>query len=81
MLKLRTDLLKHLTTEDVIEGALANIHRYEPEPNFSKTGTGHLLSATPEYRAKEIERNRKLVHKLKQRAQAAAAKASAKNCC
>jgi hypothetical protein len=41
-MKLRLDLLEHLTAEDILEEVLANNHRYKPEPNFSKTGVGSL---------------------------------------
>ena len=55
-MKLRTDLLKYLTMEDIAEEALANNHRHKPEPNFAKTGVGSLLPATPEERAQELGR-------------------------
>jgi len=70
-MKLRTDLLKHLTTEDVIEEAQATVHRYKPEPLFSKTGTGSLSSASTRERASEVERSTALVRKLKARAEKA----------
>ena len=41
-MKLRLDLLEHLTTADVLEEGAANQHRYKAEPSFSKTGTGYL---------------------------------------
>jgi hypothetical protein len=44
-MKLRTDLLKYLTTEDFMEEVVANNHRYKPEPNFSKTGVVSLSPA------------------------------------
>lgn len=34
-MKLRLDLLEHLTDEDILEEVLANTHRYKPEPLFS----------------------------------------------
>ena len=37
-MKLRTDLVKHATPEEALKEALANNHRYKPEPLFSKTG-------------------------------------------
>jgi hypothetical protein len=70
-MKLRLDLLKHLTTEDLLEEVLANNHRYKAEPLFSQTGTGSLSSASTEERANEEARNTALIQKLKQRAQQA----------
>jgi len=35
-MKLRTDLLAKLTPELVLEGVVANTHRYRPEPRLSK---------------------------------------------
>ncbi len=66
-MKLRTDLLKFLTMEDIAEEAMANNHRYKPEPNFANTGVGSLLPATPEERAQELVRNQELIERLKQR--------------
>ena len=68
-MKLRLDLLKHMTTEDVMEEALANNHRYKPEPLFSKTGTGSLSSASTAERASEEARNTALIQRLTLRAQ------------
>ncbi len=56
-MKLRLDLLEHLTDEDILEEVLANNHRYKPEPNFSKTGVGSLSSASTEERAQEEARS------------------------
>ena len=56
-MKLRLDLLEVLKDEDILEEVLANNHRYKPEPLFSKTGIGSLLSASTEERAKEVERS------------------------
>ena len=70
-MKLRTDLLKHLTKEDFMEEVLVNNPRYKAEPNFSKTGVGSLSSASTEERASEVERNTALIQKLRQRAQQA----------
>jgi hypothetical protein len=67
-MKLRLDLLKHLTAEDIMEEALANNHRYDPEPNFSRTGVGTLRPATLEERAQEEARNTALIERLKERA-------------
>jgi hypothetical protein len=69
-MKLRLDLLEHLTAEDILEEVLANNHRYKPEPNFSKTGVGSLSSASTEERAQEEARSTVLIEKLKKRAQA-----------
>ena len=67
-MKLRLDLLEHLTTDDIRQAAEKSVHRYKPEPNFSKTGTGTLLSASTEERAKEVEHSMELTRKLEQRA-------------
>ncbi len=56
-MKLRLDLLEHLTDRDILEEVLANNHRYKPEPNFSKTGVGTLSSASTEERAQEEARS------------------------
>ncbi len=72
-MKLRLDLLEHLTDEDILEEVLANNHRYKPEPNFSKTGVGSLSSASIEERAQEEARSTALIARLKQRAQASGA--------
>ena len=56
-MKLRTDLLEHLTDQDILEEVLANNHRYKPEPNFSRTGVGSLSSASIEERAQEEARS------------------------
>ena len=70
-MKLRLDLLEHLTDEDILEEVLANNHRYKPEPLFSKTGVGSLSAASTEERASEEARNTALIQKLTQRAQQA----------
>lgn len=67
-MKLRLDLLEHLTTEDVIQEAEATVHRFKPEPLFSKTGTGSLSSASTQERAREVEHSMALTRKLQQRA-------------
>ena len=42
-MKLRLDLLEHLTAADILEEeAAANQHRYKAGPSFSRTGTGYL---------------------------------------
>ena len=66
-MKLRLDLLEHLTEADILEEVLANNHRFKPEPNFSKTGVGSLSSASTEERAKEVERSTALIQRLTQR--------------
>lgn len=67
-MKLRLDLLEYLTDQDILEEVVANNHRYKPEPNFSKTGIGSLSPATPEERAREVERSRELIRRLQERA-------------
>ena len=67
-MKLRLDLLEHLTAEDILEEALATNHRYKPEPLLSKTGTGSLSSASTEERANEVERSMALTQRLLERA-------------
>lgn len=67
-MKLRLDLLKHLTTEDVIQEAEATVHRFKPEPLFSQTGTGSLSSASIQERAREVEHSMALTQKLQDRA-------------
>ena len=69
-MKLRLDLLEHLTAEDILEEVLANNHRFKPEPLLSKTGTGSLSSASIEERAQEEARSTALIERLKQRARA-----------
>lgn len=68
-MKLRLDLLEHLTDEDILEEVLANNPRYKPEPLFSRTGVGSLSSASTEERAKEVERSTALIERLKKRSQ------------
>jgi hypothetical protein len=67
-MKLRLDLLEYLTDADILEEALANNHRYKPEPLFSKTGVGSLRPATAEERAQEEARGTALIKKLEKRA-------------
>ena len=69
-MKLRLDLLEHLTDEDILTEVLANNHRYKPEPLLSKTGVGSLSSATTEERAQEEARSTALIERLKKRATA-----------
>ena len=70
-MKLRTDLLKHLTMEDIAEVALANNPRYKPEPLFSKTGTGSLSPTSTEDSAREVAHNTELIRKVEARRQQA----------
>jgi hypothetical protein len=70
-MKLRLDLLEHLTEDDLLEEVLANNARYKPEPLFSKTGVGSLSSASTEERASEVQRSTELIQRLEQRAKAA----------
>jgi hypothetical protein len=70
-MKLRLDLLEHLTEDDLLEEVLANNARYKPEPLFSKTGVGRLSSASTEERANEVQRSTELIQRLEQRAKAA----------
>jgi hypothetical protein len=77
-MKLRLDLLEHLSDEDILEEVLANNHRYKAEPLFSKTGVGSLSSASTEERAQEEARSTALIKRLKARAQASGRKSSGK---
>ena len=78
-MKLRLDLLEHLTDQDILEEVLANNHRYKPEPNFSKTGVGSLSSASTEERAQEEARSTALIARLKKRAQESGPKKSSES--
>jgi hypothetical protein len=66
-MKLRLDLLEHLTADDIRQAAEESVHRFKPEPNFSKTGVGYLRPATPEERQQEIARSEALIERLKKR--------------
>jgi hypothetical protein len=66
-MKLRLDLLEHLTDKDILEEVLANNHRYKPEPNFSKTGVGTLSSASTKERAQEEARSTARIRKAMRR--------------
>lgn len=68
MMKLRLDLLEHLTGEDIRQAAEETVHRFKPEPLLSKTGTGSLSSASTEERAREVEHSMALTRKLQARA-------------
>lgn len=63
-MKLRTDLLKKLTPEMMLEGVVMNNHRYAPEPRLSKTGVGSLSSASTAERAKEDALSTGIIQKL-----------------
>ena len=66
-MKLRFDLLEHLTDQDILEEVLANNHRYKPEQLFSKTGVGSLSSASTEERAQEEARSTARIQRAMQR--------------
>jgi len=66
-MKLRLDLLEHLTDQDILEEVLANNHRYKPEPLFSKTGVGSLSSASTEERAQEEARSTARIQRVMRR--------------
>ncbi len=68
-MKLRLDLLEHLTAADVLEEAAANQHRYKAEPSFSKTGTGYLSPKSTADSANEAARSEALTRKLTRRLQ------------
>jgi len=78
-MKLRLDLLKHLTAEDILEEVLANNHRYKAEPLLSKTGVGSLSSASTEERVQEEARSTALIERLKKRAAASGKKSGNKS--
>jgi hypothetical protein len=67
-MKLRLDLLEHLTMEDIAVVALANNHRYKPEPLFSQTGVGSLSPTSTEDSAHEEALNAALIQKVQRRA-------------
>ena len=66
-MKLRLDLLEHLTDADILEEVLANNHRYKPEPLFSRTGVGSLSSASTKERAQEEARSTARIQRAMQR--------------
>jgi hypothetical protein len=68
-MKLRLDLLEHLTAADILKEAAANQHRYKAEPSFSKTGTGHLSPRSMADSANEATRSEALIRKLTRRLQ------------
>ena len=73
-MKLRVDLLDHLTDQDILEEVLANNHRYKPEPNFSKTGVGTLSSASTKERAQEEARSTARIQRAMRRLRQSGAK-------
>jgi hypothetical protein len=66
-MKLRLDLLEHLTDEDILKSVVENNHRYKPEPLFSKTGTGSLSPTSTNDSAREAELNTELIRKVETR--------------
>jgi hypothetical protein len=66
-MKLRLDLAKALTMEDIAEEVVATTHRYKPEPLFSKTGVGSLSPTSTQERAREVAHSMELTRKLEQR--------------
>jgi hypothetical protein len=78
-MKLRLDLLEHLTDQDILEEVLANNHRYKPEPLFSKTGIGSLSSASTEERAQEEARSTARIQRAMQRLKQSGGNASPKS--
>jgi hypothetical protein len=67
-MKLRLDLLKFLTSEDILEDAGFDVHRWSAEPVFAKTGVGFLKPATEEDKTEEMARSERLIGRLKERA-------------
>jgi len=67
-MKLRLDLLEHLKMEDIAVVALANNHRYKPEPLFSQTGVGSLSPTSTEDSAHEEALNAALIQKVERHA-------------
>jgi len=78
-MKLRTDLLAHLTADDILEEAMANQHRYKAEPAFSKTGRGHLSPRSMTDSVTEAERSEALTRKLTQRLKQTGSKSGTPN--
>jgi len=66
-MKLRLDLLEHLSAADIAEEAALNQHRYKAEPTFSKTGIGYLSPKSMEDSANEAVRSTALTKKLTKR--------------
>jgi hypothetical protein len=63
-MKLRLDLLEHLTAEDIRKAAEESVHRFKPEPLLSKTGVGSLSSASTRERANEEKLSTAIIRKL-----------------
>jgi hypothetical protein len=63
-MKLRPDLVQKVTPQMVEQEALANRHRYQPEPLFSQTGSGSLSSASTNDSAAEEKRSMERIQKL-----------------
>jgi hypothetical protein len=78
-MRLRLDLLEQLTPEDISEQAEKNIHRFRPEPLFSKTGVGSLSPASTSERAQEVEHSTELTRRLEMRARSAGKKTGTGN--
>ena len=78
-MKLRLDLLEQMTPADIAEQAEKNVHRFKPEPLFSKTGVGSLSPASTNERALEVEHSIELTQKLEQRARKAGKKSGTKS--
>ncbi len=78
-MKLRLDLLEQMTPADIAEQAEKNVHRFKPEPLFSKTGVGSLSPASTNERALEVEHSMELTQKLERRARKAGKKSGTKN--
>lgn len=77
-MKLRTDLLKKVTTEMLVEGAVMNTHRYKPEPLLSKTGVGSLSSASTEDCVREDALSTDIIRRLKEKSGKSGKKRAAK---
>jgi hypothetical protein len=67
-MKLRLDLLEHLTANDIRQAAQNSVQRFKPEPLLSKTGGGSLSSASTKERASEVAHSTALTRKLTKRA-------------
>jgi hypothetical protein len=78
-MKLRLDLLKHLTTEDIAQAAEATVHRFKPEPLFSRTGVGSLSPTSTEDRVREEAHSKELTRKLEERARKSGEKGTKKS--
>lgn len=70
-MKLSLELLDVSTPEELLEDAEKEcqhtLHRYKPEPTFSKTGVGSLSPTSIEERVKEGQRSTEQIRKLKER--------------